>query len=71
MDTYQTDNTVSEYRIEVDVIVTRIYVVNAKSPLEAMAAYRAGDAVIDDSRSEMEDWEEQEDTARIVQSDTN
>ena len=66
MDTYQTDNTVSEYRIEVDVIVTRVYVVSAKTPLEAMTAYRAGNAEVDESRSEMENWEEQADTARIV-----
>ena len=58
-----------DYRIEVDVIVKRIYVVDAKTPLEAMTAYRAGQAVIDESRSEMEDWEEQEHTARIAQDD--
>ena len=61
--------TVSEYRIEVDVIVKRIYVVDAKTPLEAMTAYRAGQAEVDESRSEMEDWEEQADTARIAQDD--
>ena len=61
--------TVSEYLIEVDVTVKRIYVVDAKTPLEAMTAYRAGQADVDDSRSEMEDWEEQEHTARIAQDD--
>ena len=47
----------------------RIYVVDAKTPMEAMTAYRAGQADVDDSRSEMEDWEEQEHTARIAQDD--
>ena len=55
----------TEYTIEVDVIVTRTYVVKANSQEDAMTKYRAGDADILDESSEMSDWEEQEHTARV------
>ena len=61
--------TTSEYRIEVDVIVTRLYLVNAESPLEALNKYHAKQADRDESRSEMADWEEQENTARIAEAE--
>jgi hypothetical protein len=57
-----------EYRIEVDVIVTRTYVVEADSAEKAMAKYKSGDAEIDLNVSEMFEgnWDEQEGTARVI-----
>ena len=57
-----------DYIIEVDVIVTRTYVVEANSPEEALALYRAGDAEIDLNVSELfeANWDEQEHTARVT-----
>ena len=57
-----------EYTIQVDVIVTRTYVVMANSEDEALARYRDGDAEIDENVSELnsENWDEQEDTARVT-----
>ena len=57
-----------EYTIQVDVIVTRTYVVMANSEDEALARYRDGDAEIDENVSELnsENWYEQEDTARVT-----
>jgi hypothetical protein len=57
-----------EYTIQVDVIVTRTYVVVANSEDEALARYRDGDAEIDENVSELnsENWDEQEDTARVT-----
>jgi hypothetical protein len=56
-----------EYIIQVDVLVTRSYVVEANCPGDAMAIYRAGDAEIDSDVSELFEgnWEEQEQTARV------
>ena len=54
-----------EYVIEVDVIVTRKYLVDADSKEDAMAKYKAGQAEIDALNDEMADWEEQEDTAWV------
>ena len=57
-----------EYTIQVDVIVTRTYVVMANSEDEALARYRDGDAEIDENVSELfgGNWDEQEDTARVT-----
>ena len=55
-----------EYVIEVDVIVTRKYLVDADSKEEAMAKYKAGQAEIDGLNDEMADWEEQDDTAWVA-----
>ena len=54
-----------EYVIEVDVIVTRKYLVDADSKEEAMTKYKAGQAEIDGLNDEMADWEEQPQTARV------
>ena len=57
-----------EYHIEVDVIVTRTYVVEAGSAKHAMLKYRAGDAEIDPNVPELfeSNWDEQPQTARII-----
>lgn len=54
-----------EYTIAVDVIVKREYLVEADNPEEAIIKYRNGKADRDESKSEMEDWEEDIDTARV------
>ena len=55
-----------EYLIAVDVIVTREYLVDADNSADALAKYHAGSADINPSNDEMGDWEEQDQTARVV-----
>jgi hypothetical protein len=55
-----------EYVIEVDVLVTRKYLVDADSKEAAMTKYKAGHAeIVSELNDEMADWEEQEQTARV------
>ena len=55
-----------EYTIEVDVLVTRVYVVEANNPEDAMTKYHAGEGDILDESREMSNWEEQDHTARVI-----
>ena len=55
-----------EYTIEVDVLVTRTYTVEADSPGDALAIYRDGDADICDGDLFESNWDEQEHTARVL-----
>ena len=55
-----------EYKIEVDVIVTRTYTVEADSPGEAMTLYRSGDAQLAGGELDTSNWDEQERTARVL-----
>ena len=55
-----------EYKIEVDVTVTRTYTVEADSPGEAMTLYRSGDAEMDDGELDTSNWDEDERTAQVV-----
>ena len=55
-----------EYNIEVDVIVTRRYTVEADSPGHAMTLYRSGDAEMDDGELFEANWDEDERTARVI-----
>jgi hypothetical protein len=57
---------VMEYKIEVDVIVTRSYTVQADSPGEAMTLYRSSDAELADGEMFEANWDEQEQTARVI-----
>ena len=55
------------YCIEVDVIIKRLYIVeHVESAEEALTVYHEGNAEIDESHSEMENWEEQKHTARVI-----
>jgi hypothetical protein len=58
-----------EYHIEVDVIVTRTYVVEALTARHAMLLYHSGGAEIDPNVSELfeSNWDEQPQTAKIVE----
>jgi len=60
-----------EYTIEVDVIVKRIYTVEANSPEEALTKYRDGEADIDDGELFEANWDEQEDTAIVLNYNTS
>jgi len=57
---------VMEYSIEVDVTVTRTYTVEGDSPGHAMTLYRSGDAEIADGELFEANWDEQEQTARVI-----
>jgi len=61
------------YTIEVDVVVTRTYRVEADGPNHALMLYHAGDAEIDQQRSEMfeANWDEREYTARVLSLEYN
>ena len=60
-----------EYTIEVDVLVTRVYVVEANNPEDAMTKYHAGEGDILDESREMSDWEEQNHTARVIMTEVS
>ena len=55
-----------EYTIEVDVLVTRTYVVEADCPGDALAIYRDGDAEPEDGELFEGNWNEQEHTAKVI-----
>ena len=60
-----------EYTIEVDVLVTRVYVVEANNPEDAMTKYHAGDADICDGEMFEANWDEQPHTAHIVMTEVS
>ena len=64
-----TDGDQGEYTIAVTVNVERQYTVSARDAAQALAKYQAGQAALDDGRSEMDDWEEQNQTAHTLYPD--
>jgi hypothetical protein len=61
-----TDGDQGEYTIAVTVNVERQYTVTARDAAQALAKYQAGQADHDESRSEMAEWEEQNQTAHVT-----
>jgi hypothetical protein len=64
-----TDGDQQEYTIAVTVNVERQYTVTARDAAQALAKYQAGQADLDESRSEMAEWEEQPQTAHTLYPD--
>ena len=64
-----TDGDQEEYTIAVTVNVERQYTVTARDAAQALAKYQAGQADLDESRSEMAYWEEQPQTAHTLYPD--